>query len=159
MKDKAPSSYVGMRAAQLSSTVRWLVRRISHLLLTLEAIVLVFLTVLAGVFLLGGSTRVWTAVWAEQQYSDALLWTVVLFSLVAAWWLLLAYFYRGHSGARRAPAIVWVYAGLVALLALLDAAFNEGPGPAIMFVPTFVHLSAEVWVWPPNTSLECTREG
>src|SRR3982751_6839470 len=92
-------------------TIRLHVRRISHLLLMLEAIFLVFLTVIAGVFLLGGSSRVWTTAWTHRQYSDALAWTAVLFGLVAAWWLLLAYFYQGHSGARRAPALVWVYAG------------------------------------------------
>jgi hypothetical protein len=135
-------------------------RRVSHFLLTLEAIVLVFLTVIAGVFLLGGSGRVWMSAWTDQRYFDALMWMGIFLSLVAAWWLLLAYFYRGHRGARRVPAAVWIFAGLIALVALWEAALSgEGPGPAILFVPTFVHLSAEVWVWPPNTSLERTREG
>jgi hypothetical protein len=134
-------------------------RRISHILLTFEAILLAFLTVIASAFMLGGSTVVWTTAWNDRHYTDVLLWTGVLFSLVAAWWLLLAYFYRGHAGARRVPGVVWAYSGLVALLALWDAASSEVPSPAIMFVPTFVHLSAEVWVWPPNTSFERTREG
>src|SRR5688572_22073277 len=133
-------------------------RRVSHILLTLESIALVFLTALASVFLLGGSGSVWMSVWTGQGYVDALVWTAVLASLVAAWWLLLAYFYLGHRGARSVPAVVWVYAGVIAALALCDAALSsEGPGPAILFVPTFVHLSAEVWMWPPNTSLERTR--
>ena len=135
-------------------------RRFSHILLTLEAIALVFLSVLAGVFLLGGSDGVWMAALTGQRYFDALMWSAVFLSLVAAWWLLLAYFYRGHRGARRVHAAVWVFAGFVALLAVWEATLSgEGPGPAILFVPTFVHLLAEVWVWPPNTSLERTREG
>jgi hypothetical protein len=133
-------------------------RSVSHVLLTLEAIVLVFLTVIAGLVLLGGSGIVWMSVWNDQRYSDAFMWVIMLLSLVAAWWLLLAYFYLGHKGARRVPAAIWVFAGIIALLALWDAVVS-GPGPAILFVPTLVHLSAEVWVWPPNNSLERTREG
>jgi len=133
-------------------------RRLSHVLLTLEAIFLVFLTVLAGVFLLGGSFSVWVTAWNDQRYFDALAWTAILLSLVSAWWLLLAYFYAGHWGARRVPAAVWVFAGLIALLALSDAVLTGAPSPAILFVPTLVHLSMEVWVWPPNNSLERTRE-
>ena len=133
-------------------------RSVSHVLLTLEAIVLVFLTVIAGSVLLGGSGLVWVSAWKDQRYFDALMWTIMFLSLVAAWWLLLAYFYQGHRGARRVPAAIWVFAGIIALLALWDAVVS-GPSPAILFVPTFVHLSAEVWVWPPNTSLERTREG
>src|SRR5690349_13808007 len=132
-------------------------RRISHILLMLEAIFLVFLTVIAGAMLLGGSTLVWTAAWTERHYIDALVWTGALLGLVAAWWLLLAYFYRGHSGAQGVPTVVWAYAGLMALLALWGVASKEAPSPAIMFVPTFIHLSAEVWVWPPNPLFERTR--
>ena len=133
-------------------------RSVSHILLTLEAIVLVFLTVLAALVLVGGSGLVWMSAWNDHQYLDALMWTIMFLSLVAAWWLLLAYFYQGHRGARRVPAAIWVFAGIIALLALWGAAVS-GPSPAILFVPTFVHLAAEVWVWPPNTSLERTREG
>ena len=134
-------------------------RRLSHILLTLEAIVLLFLTVIACVFLLGGSTLVWASAWNDGRFTDMLVWTGALFSLLAAWWLLLAYFYLGHSGARKVPVLVWVYAGLVALLALWDGASSGAPHPAVMFAATFVHLSVEVWVWPPNTSFERTREG
>jgi hypothetical protein len=134
-------------------------RRLSHFLLTVEAIALVFLTVIACIFLLGGSTDVWATAWAGRGYSDALTWTAMLLSLVAAWWLLLAYFYQGHRGARQVPAAVWVFAGLITLLALFEAvASGTGSSPAILFVPTFIHLSAEVWLWPPNTSLERRRE-
>jgi hypothetical protein len=134
-------------------------RRLSHFLLTVEAIALVFLTVIACAFLLGGSTYVWTRAWVGHGYVDALTWTAILLALVAAWWLLLAYFYQGHRGAQQVPAAVWIFAGVVALLALWEATMSgTGPGPAILFVPTFVHLSAEVWLWPPNTSLERTRE-
>jgi hypothetical protein len=134
-------------------------RRFSHFLLTLEAIALVFLTAIAGVFLLGGSADVWTTAWVGRGYSDALTWSAMLLSLSAAWWLLIAYFYRGHRGARQVPVAVWAFAGLIAAFALWDAAASgSGPGPAILFVPTFVHLSAEVWLWPPNNSLERARE-
>ena len=134
-------------------------RRLSHLLLTVEAIALLLLTVIACVFLLGGTVHVWTRAWTGRGYADALAWTAMLLSLTAAWWLLLAYFYRGHRGAQQVPATVWALAGVAALLSLWEAASSDtGPGPAILFVPTFAHLSAEVWLWPPNTSLERTRD-
>jgi hypothetical protein len=63
-------------------------RRLSHFLLTMEAIALIFLTVIASAFLLGGSAHVWTTAWAGQGYVDALTWTAMLLSLVAAWWQL-----------------------------------------------------------------------
>jgi hypothetical protein len=134
-------------------------RRVSHLLLILEAIALVVLTVVAGAFLLGGSGSVWMSALSGEGYIDAAIWTIVLLSLVAAWWLLLAYFYGGHRAAQGVPGVIWVFAGLVALLALSEAALSdEGSGPAILFVPTFLHLSAEVWVWPPDKS-SGRREG
>ena len=81
-------------------------RRISHILLILEAIILVFFTFLGGVLLLGVSGHVWTSTWAEWNFFDALTWTAML----------------------------------------LMQAFAAG----ILFVPTFLHLSAEVWLWPPG---------
>src|SRR5688500_11478468 len=130
-------------------------RRLSHFLLTMEAIALIFLTVIASPFLLGGSAHVWTTAWAGQGYVDALTWSAMLLSLMAAWWLWLAYFYQRHRGSRQVPPAVWLFAGLVALLALWEATVSgTGSCPAVLFVPTFLHLSAEVWLWPPNTSLE-----
>lgn len=131
-------------------------RRVSHVLLTIEAIVLVFPTFLCGVFLFGATGLVWAGVWTDSKIVDALVWSGVLLSLVAAWWLLLAYFYSGPQGARRAPAIVWLFAALVALLSLLAAALGGdhsplyGLAPGVIFVPTFLHLVGEVWVWPPQ---------
>jgi hypothetical protein len=134
-------------------------RRLSHLLLTLEAIALVVLTVIAGAFLLAGSGSVWMSALTGEGYVDALVWTIALLSLAAAWWLLLAYFYGGHKAAQRVPVVIWVFAGLVALLALSEPALSgEGFGFTILFVPTFLHLSAEVWVWPPDTAFERTPE-
>jgi hypothetical protein len=130
--------------------VRSPVRTLSHLLLTVEAVLLVVLTVFAGVFLLGGIPLVWKELVSGSSYLSPLAWFAFLLSLVAAWWLLLAYFYRGHRGARRVPTVVWAYAGIVALLALCEPFISEGPGPAILFVPTFVHVTLEVWVWPPT---------
>jgi hypothetical protein len=131
------------------------VRSLSHFLLLLEAIALLLLTVFGGVFLLGGAASVWEAAWNGQGHSDALTWIAILGALVAAWWLLLAYFYRGHRGARRVPIVVWIYAAIAGLVAIWEAAASPLlPGPAILFVPTFIHLSAEVWLWPPATSRE-----
>ena len=135
-------------------TVRRTARGLSHVLLTIEAIVLVFPTFVCAVFLVGGIGQVWTALWAQSQIVDALVWSGVLFSLIAAWWLLLAYFYVGPHGARRAPVFVWLYATLVALLSVLAAVVSNensplfGLAPGVIFVPTFLHLTGEVWIWP-----------
>src|SRR5690348_8495970 len=94
-------------------------RTLSHVLLSLEAVALVFLTVLGGVFLLGASGEVWSGSWADWDLVGAMIWISMVLSLVCAWWLLLAYFYCGHQGARRVPAIVWVFTTLIALCAVL----------------------------------------
>jgi hypothetical protein len=135
------------------------VRRLSFVLLTIEAVVLVFPTLLGVVLLVGTSSLAWKGVWDGSGLFDALIWIALLFSLVAAWWLLLAYFYTGPQGARRVPAPVWVFAGLVALLASLEFSVGgedsplQGLAVGVLFVPTFLHLVGEVWVWRSNTSL------
>jgi hypothetical protein len=58
------------------------VRRLSSVLLTIEAIVLVFPT------FLGGSSSLAPAVWPGGECG---------MGLAAAWWLLLAYFYTGPT--------------------------------------------------------------
>jgi len=104
-----------------------------------------------------------------ETYEDALgiygalIWVALLLSLVAAWWLLLAYFYKGPKGASQVPVPVWIFAGVVALLASLEFAVGGDDSPlqglavGVLFVPTFLHLVGEVWVWRPNKSLERTR--
>jgi hypothetical protein len=140
------------------------VRRLSFVLLNIEAIVLVFPTVWGAVFLVGSSGLVWEGVWTGGDILGALVWVALVFSLVAAWWLLLAYFYRGSEGASRVPAPIWIVAGLVALLASFECAVGGEESPlqvlavGVIFVPTFLHLVGEVWVWRPNKSLERTRD-
>jgi hypothetical protein len=139
-------------------------RRLSHVLLTIEAIALVFPTFLGGVFIVGAGENIWTDLWARGQAGGALWWSIMLLALVAAWWLLLAYFYVGPQGARRVPLVVWLFAALVALLSLLEAAVGGensplyGLAPCVLFVPTFLHLVGEVWLWPRSASLERVRE-
>jgi hypothetical protein len=141
------------------------VRRLSFVLLTIEAIALVFPTFLGAVFLVGTSSLAWKGVWDGSGIFDALIWVALFLSLVAAWWLLLAYFYIGSRGARRVPVPIWVFAGLVALLASLEFTVGGENSPlrglavGFLFVPTFLHLVGEVWVWRPNTSPERTRDG
>lgn len=139
-------------------------RRLSFVLLTIEAILLVFPTLLGAVLLVGTSGLAWKGVLDGSGIPDALIWIALLLSLIAAWWLLLAYFYAGPQGARRVPVSIWVFAGLVALLASLEFTVGgehsplQGFAVGALFVPTFLHLVGEVWVWRPNTSPERARE-
>ena len=135
-------------------------RRLSFVLLSIEAIVLVFPTLLGVLFLVGTSGLAWQGAWSGAAISEALIWIVLLFALVAAWWLLLAYFYTGPDGAARVPLPIWIFAGLVAVLASLEVVAGGEGSPlfgleaGVIFVPTFLHLVAEVWVWRPGISPE-----
>jgi len=124
-------------------------RRVSFVLLSIEAIILVFPTFLGAMLLLGASGQALSG----GNLLDVLAWLGMLMALVSAWWLLLAYFYGGSQAARRVPQAVWLFAALIALFALLDVAGIASStvmplAPAILFVPTFVHLSIEVWGLP-----------
>lgn len=129
-------------------------KQLSAVLLRIEAIILVFPTFLGVMFLIGTSGLAW----GSGKIIDPLMWTLVLLALVAAWWLILTYIYAGQQAAREAPAVIWLFAALVTLLAFLEVVvgFGDSPlqalAPGIVFVPTFVHLSAEVWLRRPNTS-------
>jgi hypothetical protein len=126
-------------------------RRLSFVLLTVQAVALVFPTLLCGIFLLGGVGSVWTDALNDGNVFDLALWLMVLLALVSAWWLLLAFFYGGHEAARAVPTAVWVFAALISLSAVLAFSMEthlvalEVLEPGVLFVPTFVHLSAEVW--------------
>jgi len=140
-------------------------RQFSFFLLTVETVVLVFPTCLGVVVLLAAGGLVWNALWASSEIFGALVWLALVFSLVAAWWLLLAYFYKGPQGARRVPIAVWAYAALIAILASVEVAFGgensplQGLGVGFLFVPTFLHLVGEVWVWGPNSSTRGNSQG
>ena len=123
-------------------------RRLSFVLLSIQAIALVFPTLLGAMFLVGTSGHVWN----NGQVVDPLIWTLVLLGLVSAWWLILAYLYAGQQAARRVPVAVWLFCALVSLVALLEftVGFGNSPlqafAPGVLFVPTFAHLSGEVWL-------------
>jgi hypothetical protein len=159
-----PDNSQSAAAVTLSSTVRSLVRRLSHVLLTIEAIILVFPTFLAAMVLFAGSFSVWADLWTHGRIFDAFAWTVMFLSLVAAWWLLLTYFYGGQQAARDVPAAVWIFAALISILSSIgfvsdaDSSVIKAFSPGFLFVPTFIHLSLEVWIFRPDTSRELTRE-
>lgn len=126
-------------------------RRLSFVLLNIQAIVLVFPTLLGAMFLVGTSGHVWK----DGHIVDPLIWILMLLSLVAAWWLILTYLYAGQQAARRIPVAVWLFSALVLLVALLEVVvgFGNSPlqifAPGVFFVPTFAHLSGEVWLRRP----------
>lgn len=144
----------------LNSRLGSSLRQLSFILLTIEAIALVFPTFLGLLFLIGTSGLAWKGLWTGSDVLDALVWLALLCSLVAAWWLLLAYFYIGPRRARRVPAPIWIFAGLVALLASFEFALGgddsplQGLAPGVLFVPTFLHLVGEVWVWRSKRYLD-----
>jgi hypothetical protein len=135
-----------------SSTVRPLVRHLSYVLLTVEAIILVFPTFLGAMVLYAGAFSVWADLWTQGRVFDAFAWTVMFLSLVAAWWLLLTYFCAGQQAAREVPAAVWIFAALISILSSIGFASESDSSvfkafiPGFLFVPTFIHLSLEVWI-------------
>jgi hypothetical protein len=136
------------------------VRRLSFVLLRIEAILLVFPTVLGGTVLLGTAELMWRGLWNRGEVVEALMWALMLLGMVAEWWLLLRYFYAGQRAAREVPAAIWIFAALIALLSLIGFATESDDSPlkflsaGMLFVPTLVHLSAEVWLMRPEDALE-----
>lgn len=128
-----------------------MIRRVSLVLLTLEAILLFFPSAMAAAFLVAWSAPVWAAT-AGGHVLDALLWLALILALMAAWWLLLAFLYGGGRGARAVPRIVWLFAAIVALVSVwswvlaAEDSLWKALTPAVIFVPTFLHLAAEVWL-------------
>src|SRR5262245_43528890 len=68
MRDKVPS-YTTAHSA-FGSIVRPPLRRLSFVLLNIEAIVLVFPTILGVMFLVGGAGVVWEGLWNRFQIFD-----------------------------------------------------------------------------------------
>jgi hypothetical protein len=136
------------------------VRRLSFVLLTIQAIALVFPTFLCAVFLLAGVAPVWSDALLRGEGFGLAVWTAFLFGLASAWWLLLAYFYGGRRAARHAPAVVWIVAALIAMVSVAgfsvraDSSPLQGFAPGVLFVPTFLHLLIEVWLVRPDDMQE-----
>lgn len=139
----------------LVSGIKPLARRLSFILLRIEAIILVFPSVLGGIVLLATAELMWRGLWTRGEVVEALMWMLMLLGLVAAWWLLLRYFYAGQRAARDAPVAVWIFAALIALLSLIGFASDNEDSPlkflssGMLFLPTLVHLSGEVWLMRP----------
>jgi len=136
----------------LNFTVRrHFVERISKFVLCLEAVVLVYFTAVA---LIGFYTVVTNgAVFAVATAAAA------LFCLFGGWRVLVAFLFGDRRAARNVWRGWWYASSIGAVAAvgaLLALAASILPGPTeglllplvygVIFVPTFVHLSAEVWL-------------
>jgi hypothetical protein len=127
------------------------VKRFSTGLLVVEAFVLIYPTVLGVVLIIGSVAPVASGSFTVEHFADATTGIIVLLCLGAAWWLLFR-FLRGGSTAARRPKLVWgllsfvALASTVAFFATSDASNLALLRHGILYVPTFLHLSAEVWL-------------
>jgi len=127
----------------------------SKLALILESLVLVYPTVMGVLFFAGvleptaavtiRSPNPWSA--AESLF--------VILGLGAGWYVLIVFLVRGHYAARRIPSAIWLSLAGIAVVSIVAFIFRWPLlaifGLGILFVPTFIHLSAEVWLrTPPN---------
>jgi hypothetical protein len=127
-------------------------RRISKWFLALQALALAYPSFLGLLLVLGGIVPLASGSIRSGDLIDAAIALAILVSLIAAWYVMLVFLIRGHVAARVVPKAVWF--GLTAVAVLAVAGFSlrlRVPELALMglgiyFVPTFLHLSGEVWL-------------
>lgn len=139
----------------------------SKVLLGLEALMLAYPTWLGFLMMLGAIAPAATGSISAEHVVDAFTGVTTISGLVVGWRLVLTFLFRGRSAARAVSKWWWVVATVVALAALTVGGLYEasrlaathgfnvfGPvgstiavlGYGVIFVPSYLHLSAEVWL-------------
>jgi hypothetical protein len=122
--------------------------RASANVLTIEALVLVYPTFLGALMILGAILPALTGAHARGDLMNALAGLIILIGLVSGWRLLIGFLISGAAHTRRAR-YWWYAATIVAVLATLSFAFRptgEPLGYGVLFLPSYAHLCAEVWL-------------
>jgi hypothetical protein len=134
--------------------------RISKFVFALEALLLAYLTFL-GLLLVGGSiVPVALGSWTREHVLEAAIGAAVLMGLVCGWRLAFAFLFGGRLKARLVAKPWWAISSAIAvgstLAGVLSVAETQSNvvsasplgilGYGVLFVPSFLHLSAEVWL-------------
>ena len=141
--------------------------RASKLLLGLEALVLAYPTGLGLLMMAGAIAPAATGSLTFEHTIDAVAGIATVAGLLCGWWLVLTFMLRGRAAARGVSRWWWIVATFVAVLAVAISALYEASrvatthgnntfapvgstigllGYGILFVPSYLHLSAEVWL-------------
>jgi len=155
-----PRRLVGVSGRPLNFTVRQHVKRLSKYLFAMEAILLIYPTVLGLILATGSLLPFVTGARTRVHFVDAAVGVVVLVGLICGWRLALSFLFGDSGKARTASAPWWLIASVIAIASVLVAAFSrivthngswaESPFGileyGVLFVPSYIHLSAEVWL-------------
>lgn len=139
--------------------------RVSKAILGIEALVLTYPTFLGLLLATGAITPFATGSITAEHALDALAGVSILSGLAAGWYLLLKFFIKGRALTRKATKW-WLIAASAAVASIIVAllywaanyiVIHGGSyflpvgasfgvmGYGVLFLPSFLHLSAEVW--------------
>jgi hypothetical protein len=134
------------------------VKRLSRCLFTLEAVPLAYLTFLALLLIAGFVLPAVTGTWRPPYLADAMVGVTILLGLVCAWRLAISFIFFGNGAARQLSRWWWGIASAFALASVAIATHSWVMGPEMtsssfgmigygaLFVPSYIHLAAEVWL-------------
>jgi len=128
------------------------VRRISFVLLLLEAAVLIYPSFIGLLLVLSAFVPLATNSISSAQLGEAAIAAIALAGLLIGWTLLATRLVRGIEPARSLPRALWVVAVALAVLACVGFMLRLSDSPlqmlglGIYFVPTFLHLVMDVWL-------------
>lgn len=146
-------------------------RFVSKLALTLEALALAYPTWMGILMAFGAIAPFASGSLTAEHFEDAATGILMISGLLCGWFLAITFLLRGRVSARQTSRWWWIVAMLVALAALIVYALYEASristvhgfggfapvgstfgvlGYGVMFVPSYIHLSAEVWLRAPE---------
>jgi hypothetical protein len=149
-------------ARRSSSSLDSTLERFSKVVLALEAVVLLIPTFLgiteAGGWIVSALTGAWA--WNHNHLRSAAVDLSVLLGLLSGWRLAVAFFFQGRAKTRRVARPWWFISSALAVASVLvlafsalsDQSWSASSSPfstlkyGVIFLPSYLHLSAEVWL-------------
>jgi hypothetical protein len=144
----------------LKLIVRQHVERLSRLIFAAEALVLAYLTFWGLLFSLASLLGVVVGPLTRERFVEAVIGALVLFGLLCAWRLALAFLFSTRDYTRKLLAPWWFGASAIAVASVLVAVYSRLIAHntsfaessfgileyGVLFVPSYIHLTAEVWL-------------
>jgi hypothetical protein len=133
-------------------------RTLSHVLLCIEATVLIIPTLFGLIMGINVLVAALSGKLTTADLTLLLMLLCMLALLVLGWYVLFQRLVNGPLALRNLPPACWIAAAGGAVLSivgyLLQVQVTQSRfaffSLAIFGVPTFIHLTLETWVWPPN---------